>query len=443
MRPAIWKASPGPQTAFLQCPADECLYGGAAGGGKSDALLAEALRQVENPQYRALILRRTFPELEQAKGLIDRSKQLYPHLGATYSEMRHRWTFPSGALIDFGHMQRPDDRYKYQGSEYAYIAFDELTHFTEAQYLYLFSRCRAAAGSDLRCYMRAGTNPGGIGHEWVKKRWGAWLDKKHESPAEAGELRWYARIDDSDTQVERSHPDAKSRTFIPARVADNPYLAGTDYERNLRMLQMVERMRLLGGDWDVMAAAGTVLRREWFEFVDAAPAKARRVRYWDLAASEKKTKGDDPDYTARALVSLYDGIYYIEHVGRARLRWRGVKKLIAQTAEIDGAGVRIGVEQEPGASGKALIDEIVSMEGISGRFAVKGYPAVKDKVARANPWAAQAEAGNVKIVRGNWDVDAFLNECDMFPEGPHDDQIDAVSGAVGMLAYSGPRWAIV
>lgn len=430
--PVAWAASPGPQTNFLQCPANECLYGGAAGGGKSDALLAEALRQVVNPEYRALLLRRTFPELEQAKGLIDRSKQLYPHLGATYSETRHRWIFPSGAMVDFGHMQRKDDRYKYQGSEYGFIGFDELTHFTEDQYLYLFSRCRAAEGSGLRCYMRAGTNPGGVGHEWVKKRWGAWLDKDHPNPADPGEIRWYARIDDTDQEVLRSHPEAKSRTFIPAKVSDNPYLAGTDYATNLQMLPLVERLRLLAGDWDVMPAAGNVLRREWFGFVDASPSWAKRARFWDWAATEKTTAKDDPDYTAWARMSYLEGTWYIEHVARARSRWHGIKSLVVQVAESDGDKVAIGLEQEPGASGKILVAEVMRLPALM-HYHVRGYPATRDKVARANPWASQAEVGNVKIVRGDWDIEGFLNECEGFPDWSHDDRVDAVSGAFAMF----------
>jgi len=432
-----WHPNPGPQTRFLQTAADEALFGGAAGGSKSEALLVEAQRQIANPNYRGILFRRTFPELEQAKGLIDRSKQLYsgPRSRGSYGEQRHRWTFPSGALIDFGHMGRDDDRLKYQGAGFAFIGFDELTHFTERQYLYLFSRNRAADGSGLRCYMRAGTNPGGPGHEWVKRRWGAWLDKKHPNPAKPGELRWYAIVDDVDTEVERDHPDAKSRTFIPAFVRDNPYLAGTDYERNLKLLPLVERKRLLEGDWDIMAAAGNVFKREWFKIVDAAPADAQTVRFWDLAATEKKAAGDDPDFTAGARVSLKDGIYFIERVGRHRIRWHGIKQLIAQTAKLDGHAVRIGVEQEPGASGKIVIAELVTLPGLIG-YTIRGYPSAKDKLTRANPWASQAEQGNVKIVAGGWDIQGFLDRSEMFPDGPHDDEQDAVSGAVQMLSKS-------
>jgi len=433
----LWRPNPGPQSQFLASPAFETLYGGAAGGGNSDALLAEALRQVTNPAYRGVIFRRTFPQLEQAGGLIDRSKEIYPALDGDYSETRHRWTFPSGAMDDFGHMQRDSDRLKYQGAQYAYIAFNELTHFSKKQYLYLFSRCRTPTGTGLRCYIRAATNRGGPGHEWVKRRWGAWLDKKHPHPAAAGELRYYANIDNMDTEVPPDHPEARSRTFIPAFVHDNPYLAGTDYERNLKTLALVERERLLCGNWDIMPGRGLVFKREWFDIVPAAPSQvAQRVRFWDLAATKKEQRSDDPDYTVGLRMSrTREGVYYIEHVIRLRARWAGVKRVMRQTAETDGRAVQIGVEQEPGAAGKALVSEIV--RHLAG-YAVRGYPARGDKLTRANPWAAQAEAGNVKLVRGAW-IEPFLDEVEAFPDGAHDDQVDGGSGAFAMLTGGG--WA--
>jgi len=334
-------------------------------------------------------------------------------------------------------MQRNEDRLKHQGGQYAYIGFDELTHFTEKQYLYLFSRNRAADGTGLRCYMRAGTNPGGPGHAWVKRRWGAWLDKKHPNPAKDGELRYYAKIDDVDTEVGPDHPEAKSRTFIRAFVRDNPYLAGTDYELNLKLLPLVDRMRLLEGDWDIMAAAGNVFKRSWFEIVDAAPSGIGWLgvkRFWDLAATLKESDAEDPDYLASGKVGLRsDGIYYIFHVSRERCRWHGVKNAIIQTARLDGRDVDIGIEQEGGASGKLLIQSIIALRELVGH-SVQAFPAHKDKLARAKPWASQAEVGNVKIVKGDWDIEGFLDECAMFPDGPHDDRVDVISGAVEMLA---------
>jgi len=432
-----WRASPGPQWRFHQSPAFEVLYGGQAGGGKTESLLIEALRHVHVPGYNGILFRRTFPELEQPQGLIERSREFCPRLGGRFNETKTAWRFPAKSMVLFRHMEGEPDRLKHQSAEYAYIGFDELTTFTEQQYLYLFSRARTTCGVVPK--IRAGTNPGGIGHEWVKRRWGPWLDRSHPRPAKDGEVRWFKREGGEEVECAPNDPDGLSRTFIRSSVWDNPYLLKRDpgYVARLKALPLVDRQRLLEGNWDVMAGAGNVIRREWFEIVQAVPAEAVRARYWDLAATEKQVSGNDPDYTARAKLARHNGVYYIEEVAAVQRRWASVKALLVQVAELDGAEVIIGVEQEPGASGKALIYEIVSHPGLQGRFTVRGYAPRKDKVQRANIWASQAQVGNVKLVKGDWDMEAFLAECEMFPEGVHDDRVDAVSGAVHMLERAG------
>ena len=162
----IWKPQ-AKQAIFMSRREDEALFGGAAGGGKSDALVVEALRQVKFPHYRALILRKTFPDLSE---LIDKSMSYYrrAYPAAEYNDSKHVWTFPSGAKIYFGSLSDKKAKYKYQGKAFDYIAFDELTHFEYDDYMYLLSRNRAN-GSGTRRYMRATANPGGIGHIWVKE----------------------------------------------------------------------------------------------------------------------------------------------------------------------------------------------------------------------------------------------------------------------------------
>ncbi|MDO4531275.1 MAG: phage terminase large subunit, partial [Bacillota bacterium] len=163
----IWTPQPK-QTAFLERPEYEAFYGGAAGGGKSDSLLMEALRQVHIPHYRGLILRKTYPELSE---LIAKSRKYYQAAfpAARYNDSKHLWTFPSGAEIYFGSLHHPADKIKYQGRSFDFIGFDELTHFTWEEYSYLFSRNRPS-GQGTRVYIRATGNPGGIGHGWVKSR---------------------------------------------------------------------------------------------------------------------------------------------------------------------------------------------------------------------------------------------------------------------------------
>ena len=238
-RPVIWRPQPR-QLAFMSRPEEEALYGGAAGGGKSDALVIEALRQVEVPNYRALLLRKTFPQLAD---LIDKTMQYYKPVfpGARYNASAHVWTFPSGAKIYFGSMNHAQDRYNYQGKAYDFIGVDELTHFTWEEYSYIMSRNRPT-GPGTRVYIRATANPGGIGHGWVKARF--------ISPAPPGvrmvSIKTIRRPDGSEQQMRRS------RIFIPSTVFDNPALLKNDpgYLANLASLPEAEKQALLYGSWD-------------------------------------------------------------------------------------------------------------------------------------------------------------------------------------------------
>ena len=235
----IW--TPQPKQAVFQSRGEyEALYGGAAGGGKSDALLTEALRQVHIPHYRGLILRKTYPQLSE---LIDRSRDLYSPAfpKAKYNDSKHFWIFPSGAKIYFGAMQHTKDRINYQGKRYDFIAFDELTHFTWDEYSYMFSRNRPS-GSGTRVYIRATTNPGGIGHSWVKERF----------------ITAAPPLTPIKTEMNIVKPDGglmtvtRNRIFVPSTVFDNSELLKNDpnYLANLSMLPEKEKNALLYGDWD-------------------------------------------------------------------------------------------------------------------------------------------------------------------------------------------------
>jgi len=222
-----WKPFPGAQEEFLRRREFEVLFGGAAGPGKTDCLVAGMARDVAHPKYRGLILRRTFPQLQE---IMDRCHNLYPLMGGNWKATEKRWTFPSGATIDLGHMQHENDKYNYQGKEYVRIGFDELTHFTETQYTYLFSRARTTE-PDLYPQVISSTNPGGLGHYWVKERF--------ISPATAGTTFY-----DGQTGL--------SRIFVPATIEDNPALYDNDpaYLARLEALPEIEKMRLRHGIWD-------------------------------------------------------------------------------------------------------------------------------------------------------------------------------------------------
>ena len=223
-----WTPHEGKQDEFCSVGVFEALMGGAAGGGKTDCLVALALRQANHPRYKGLILRRTFPRLQE---VIDRCWELYPSIGGIYRATQHRWFFPSGATILLGHMQHEDDMYDYQGKQYHFIGWDELTQFTKKQYEYLvLSRIRTV-DQDISVQVRATTNPGGIGHQWVKERF-----ITNTTPGKV--------YIDPVTET--------SRVFIPALVYDNPTIMENDphYVKRLEGLPELEKKRLLYGDWE-------------------------------------------------------------------------------------------------------------------------------------------------------------------------------------------------
>lgn len=211
-----------PQAAFLLLDQREAFYGGAAGGGKSDALLAAALQYVDTPGYSALILRRTFADLALPGAIMARSHEWLTGFAA-WNDTKKLWTFPSGATLAFGYLDAERDVYRYQGAEFQFVAFDELTQFPEGAYTYLFSRLRRLAGVDVPIRMRSASNPGGVGHGWVKRRF-----------------------------IERRAPDV---VFVPAKVDDNPGLDVEEYRRSLMMLPEVLRAQLLAGDWGAFEGA--------------------------------------------------------------------------------------------------------------------------------------------------------------------------------------------
>tara|TARA_X000001388_G_scaffold76937_1_gene75760 strand:+ start:123 stop:1931 length:1809 start_codon:yes stop_codon:yes gene_type:complete len=229
----IFKPNEGPQTDFLAAPETDVLYGGAAGGGKSYAMLVDPLRYAHRAVHRALILRRSMPELRE---LIDKSRELYPKAfpGCKFREVEKVWTFPSGCKIEFGFLERDADVYRYQGQAYSWIGFDEITHLnTEFSWNYLSSRLRTT-DPDITPYMRCTANPGGVGATWVKKRY----------------------VDPNEPNETFTGNDGLTRRFIPARLEDNPYLAKDGrYEQMLNALPDVQRKQLLEGNWDVTEGA--------------------------------------------------------------------------------------------------------------------------------------------------------------------------------------------
>jgi len=296
----IWTPQPR-QKEFMKRREHEALYGGAAGGGKSDCAIAEALRQVHIPHYRGLILRKTYPQLSE---MVDRSREIYlPSFpDAKYNDQKHCWSFPSGAKIYFGAMQHTKDRTNYQGKRYDFIDFDELTHFTWDEYSYLFSRNRPN-GPGTRCYIRAQANPGGIGHGWVKERFISpappmtpiYEDVKIVFP-------------DGRTEIRR-----QSRIFVPSSIFDNKILMDNDpeYITRLASLPENEKRALLYGDWD--SFSGQVFT-EWRNNPDGYTTRKNThvIPPFKIPSSWKIYRGFDFGYSRPFSV----GWYGVDHDGR-------------------------------------------------------------------------------------------------------------------------------
>lgn len=443
------KPQPGPQTKILQTTADIALYGGSAGCGKSWSILLEALRHVTgNPEFGAVFFRRTTVQVKNMGGLWDESMKLYPLCGGKPTAHVLEWNWDGGGKIKFAHLEHETTKLDWQGSQIPLICFDELTHFTRGQFFYMLSRNRSMCG--VRPYVRATCNPDA--DSWVADFIAWWIDEDGFAiPERSGIIRWFVVINDvvlwadskedlvkkygrEDLPVDHEEQvQPKSFTFIPGKLTDNQKLMKADpgYLANLKALPMVDQARLLGGNWKIRPAAGLFFKREWVQVVDAVPAgNMDEVRYWDLASTEK-TELNDPDWTAGVKLARHreTGIYYWLHCVLARDTPLTVKMTVKNTATQDGIQVRIGMPQDPGQAGKSQVQDFVTY--MSG-YNLTARAERGDKVVRFGPFSAQCQAGNVKVVRGAWNEDAFV-QLEAFPSKAHDDVVDACSGAFGML----------
>ena len=315
----VFAPNEGPQTEFLAAGEREVLYGGAAGGGKSFGLLADPMRYFSNPNFNGLILRRTNDELRE---LIWKSQELYPRAfkGAKWAEKKSQWTFPSGAKLWLTYLERDQDVLRYQGQAFSYVAFDELTQYpTPFAWNYMRSRLRTT-DSTLPIYLRATTNPGGIGHGWVKR---TFID-----PAPAN-TKFVAK--DIDTGKDLVYPEGHEkegqplfyRRFIPARLSDNPYLMeGGQYEANLLSLPETQRRQLLEGDWAVADGAAFPEFRQIDHVIEPYDIPSDWVRfrscdYGYASFSAVHWFAIDPSY---GTLICYRELYLTKHTGRALAR---------------------------------------------------------------------------------------------------------------------------
>lgn len=422
----------------------EILYGGAAGGGKSAALIGLALRRSRIPRHQTVLFRKTYPQINGADGLAQKSVEVYQGTGMTYRPGDLTWTAPNAAQVQMRHMADSAAHLNYQGLAYQLIGFDELTQFTEREYLYLISRARSTMPG-VKPIIRSTSNPGGPGHEWVLNRWQPWLDPEYPNPAKPGEIRWFKRgADGKEEEVPEGTPLARSRSFIPALLSDNPALMhDEEYLANLNSLPELDRARLLYGDWTAVLGESMYFKRTMFPLLNAeeyrklleADPIVTRVRVWDRAATEPTDANRDPDWTTGTLMGkTRSGLLVVEDVIRFRKGPHFVEHKIKQTAQADviryGVDLRQGgviliLTQDPGQAGKyERMSYARQLGGHDVRWLLER--SIGDKETRARPAAAVAQAGRILVVAADWNRDWF-NELEAFPLGLHDDQVDGLS----------------
>lgn len=462
---------PGPQTAFLASPADFTVFGGAAGGGKSFGLTLGAARHVRRPGYRSICFRRTAPEILAPGGLWDTAKAIYPLAfpdARSRETPRYEWSFAPNSVLKYSHLEHEKDVYAHQGAQYNFVGFDEITHFTRRQVLYMLGRLRDGLGSGVRPRAMGTCNPDP--DSFVFLDFVRWYIGEDGFPIRdrCGVVRYFTNVEDKivwgDTVAEvvkkaphvqkvieaggRAEDLVMSFTFVPSKLSDNPALMRRDpaYLGKLLGLGPTERARLFDGNWFARDRGGSVFREEWFRSVDVmAPANMRRVRYWDLAGSKRRRS----DWTAGVkMADLPTGRTLVEDVRNVQMIPADVESFIGHIARDDGPECEIWIEEEKGAAGQILVD-ILSRTTLRG-FTVNGSPVGnEDKLVRSKPVSSAAapkrdaqgelvgEAfGQIDVYRADWNRDFFM-QTQAFPDSKHDDIVDSFVGAWHRLAEGG------
>ena len=385
------------QSAFLALDDKEALYGGAAGGGKSDALLMAALMYVDTPGYNAIIFRKTYSDLALPEAVMARSHEWLGETEAKWDGSNYRWTFPSGATLSFGYLNHDKDKYRYQSAAFQFIAFDELTQFPFGHYSYLFSRLRKLIGLEIPLRMRGGTNPGGRGNDWVYERFIV-------------------------------NPD---KPFIPALLSDNPYIDQEEYRASLAELDETTRKQLEEGLW-VVDPAGKPFLPNWWEgknrfLVDLITDEpAGRYISWDTALEDK----DKSAYSVGVVGELQaDYRLRIIDIWRGKPLFPELPDVMAELAYKHNRDQRLRANLiEGAASGKPAIQTLrASADPWLARSVVE-VAAKEKKEERANRAAVWCKRGLVLLphpdAETQWLPD-FERELYNFPDSQFKDQVDA------------------
>jgi phage terminase large subunit-like protein len=454
--------SPHPRQAdFLSLNCEEALFGGAAGGGKTLSLLLWLAQGVEVPGYSGIFFRRTYAQLVKSNDSpLTKSHELYKPLGGKFKASEYRWTFPSGATIEFGHLQHEMSVMDYQGPAYHRVAFDELTQFSEAQYTYLFSRMRMRKDFPVRMGVRAASNPGGPGHAWVKTRF---ITSEAERSIQA--LRPF----------EPSPPGlvfwpAENRAFVPARVADNPSLDVDDYIKRMQSnLPLVLRQCLLNGDWSIVEDA--IIRLDWLRYFttqgDMLKAhdadgkekwqvderQCQRFATIDTAGTSAQKAAEKRGKPASwSVCQIWDywpqtKFLFLRYVWRDRVAWEGLKSGVRHTLN-QWKPSRVLIENAH--HGPPLKDELKAFttELIStypGRNSESGRPG---KVERATDLLNKLEKGQVFLPKFN---NSWLSELEaewLSWTGLDDETSDQIDAAAYAARHAdkggcGASWGVI
>ncbi len=405
------------QLLMLALPCTEILYGGAARGGKTVSLVASALQYVNRPNYKAILFRRRMTDMALPGSILSLMHNWLDRTNARYDSDSYVWHFPSGAQIAMGYLGKRGDHERYQGAVFHYIGFDELTHFYEYEYDYLFTRLWKERNDPIPLRMRAGTNPGGPGADWVMRRF-------------------------------MLFPNS-SRIFIPATIDDNPAADRKAYETQLRAtnLDPVTIEQLLNGNWTI-TAQGNMFRLEWLLREDTAPDCEQMLavcRAWDIAATVRSEANPDPDWTAGVKMARdASGKYHIMDMQAIRDTPDKVEALIRKCADQDGAACQILMEQQPAASGKREMRYYQDLLRDRMLIPISPYKKPKSgtadeprKINMARPLSTAFSKGLIRIARTEM-LNELVLQLVSFPESSHDDYVDAAAMAFNYLQECTP-----
>lgn len=455
----IIKIKPQPkQYEFLKNDSDICIYGGAAGGGKSYAMLLDPFHFINNKYGSYTIFRRNSTNIDGEGGLWKTALELYSPFGIkTIGKPSFRITFPSGFSVRFAHLQYDETVLKYQGLQLPVIGYDELTHFTKHQFLYMLSRNRSPKNTGIKPYIRATTNP--EPDSWVRELLDWYINPEtgYVIPERSGIKRYFLVEDDEfcwgDTReelIEKYNLKSKSDklrvfsfTFIASSLSDNKALTDSDpqYESKLKLLGNVYGERLLKGNWNIKSSGGNIFKESYFKILNHIDLKdiVSICRAWDLAASEKTDENNNPDSTSSCLMArLKSGDFCILDVTNDSLSPRNVRKKITDMAKLDALNYKdinykIFLPQDPGQAGKSQADSYIRM--LSG-YVVETDTVRGSKVTRVEPFTIQCEHGNVYMLKAQWNK-SYVKQMVCFPYGVHDDMVDSTGDAFKMLSNSG------